>query len=69
MDARKLLDDPPKQSRTPHVHNLHVRVPIPLWKRFRKSFPEKGDLSRVVLKSLELYLELYERKRKQTDEQ
>lgn len=63
-DTRTYLDDPPKATQTPHVHNLHVRVPLPLWKRFRKSFPEKGDLARVVLKALELYLELYEQKKR-----
>lgn len=45
---------------TPHLHHAHVRVPIALWKRFRRNFPEQGDLARVFLLALEQYLDRWE---------
>ena len=49
-----------KRTSTPHLHHAHIRVPIALWKRFRRSFPEQGDLARVFLLALEQYLDRWE---------
>lgn len=56
------LDVPPKRTTTPHIHHVHVRVPIALWKRFRQNFPEQGDVARVMLLAMEMYLDAFEAK-------
>lgn len=61
------LEYPQPKTRTPDIHHIHVRCPVQLWKRFRKSFPEQGDVARVMIKALELYLDLYEKKQAQEE--
>lgn len=65
LQIKDYFDDPITKTQTPHIHNIHVRCPVELWKRFRKSFPEKGDLIRVVIRAIELYLDIYEERQSQ----
>ena len=60
MPNEDYLNPPKRPTSTPHIHHVHVRVPIELWRRFRKAFPEQGDVARIVSLAMEMYLDKWE---------
>ncbi len=40
---------------------VHIRCPKGLWKRFRRRFPEQGDITRVWVWAMKEYLDRVEK--------
>lgn len=45
---------------TAEYHSLHVRIRMPLWRRFRRTFPDYGALKTVMNRALEDFMDKWE---------
>lgn len=49
------------------MRQVHIRCPLRLWRRFRKRFPEHGDVTRVWVQAMREFLAEQEHSSGDTD--
>lgn len=38
------------------MHNLHIRIPYAVWRKFRTLYPDKGDVQQHGLMAIKRYI-------------